>query len=176
MNSKRAYARASKYGVHFDPKNIQENQEVWSKTENETEKANENNHKRENKTNGGTSRQDQRVKGGISHGTYANQYENDNQQTRSKEKCSFDHLPNKIIAMIFETALRSCSNSSYPSDACILFQRLRNVFSRFRQCVDTLVVIDLGVPAIDSLRSSLCAHMASLPQVYNYCVQRCVQK
>ncbi len=38
--------------------------------------------------------------------------------------------------MIFETALRSCSNSN-PSDACILYQRLRNVCSRFRQCVDT---------------------------------------
>ena len=42
--------------------------------------------------------------------------------------------------MIFETALRSCNNSN-PSDACILFQRLRNVCSRFRQCVDTFTYL-----------------------------------
>ena len=112
---------------------MQENQEVWSEAENETEKADKNNDKRENKTNGGTSREDQTVKEGVSHGIYENQYENDNQKRRSKEKFLFDHLPNEIIAMIFETALRSCSNSSNPSDACILFQRLRDMCSRFKE-------------------------------------------
>ena len=34
------------------------------------------------------------------------------QQSRSEAKCSFDHLPNEVIAMIFETALRSCNNWS----------------------------------------------------------------
>ena len=61
---------------------MQENQEVRSDTENETEKA-----------NGGTNRDDHTVKKSICHGMYENQY--DNQQRRNKEKCSFDHLPNK---------------------------------------------------------------------------------
>ena len=39
--------------------------------------------------------------------------------------------------MIFETAIRS----SNPCDACILFQRLRNVCSRFRQCADTFTYL-----------------------------------
>ena len=84
--------------------------------------------------------EDQTAKEGGCHGIYENQNENDNQQSRSEEKCSFDHLPNEVIAMIFETALRSCSNSN-PSDACILFQRLRNVCSRFRRCVDTFTYL-----------------------------------
>ena len=59
------------------------------------------------------------------------------QQRRRKETSSFDHLPSEIIAMIFETAVRS----SKPSDACILFQRLRNACSRFRQCADTFTYL-----------------------------------
>ena len=55
----------------------------------------------------------------------------------SKETSLLDHLPNKIIAMIFETAIRS----SNPSDSCIFFQRLRNVCSRFRQCADTFTYL-----------------------------------
>lgn len=80
------------------------------------------------KQNGGANREDQTAKKGI----YENQ--NDNQQVRSKEICSFDHLPNDLITMIFETALRS----SNPSDACIRFQGLRNVSSRFRRTVPIL--------------------------------------
>lgn len=114
-------------------KDKQENQEVCNEDENDMEKADENNGKRENKTNGGASREDQTAKEGI----YENQNDNDHQQRRSKETCSFDHLPNEIIAMIFETALRS----SNPSDACILFQGLRNVCSRFRQCADTFAYL-----------------------------------
>ena len=78
----------------------QENQEVLNEDENETEKAEENNSKRENKTNGGANREDQRVNDGI----YENPNDNDHRQRRSKETSSFDHLPNEIIAMIFETA------------------------------------------------------------------------
>ena len=92
----------------------QENQEVSNEDENKTEKAEENNNKRENKTNGGANREDQRVKEGI----FENPNDNDHRQRRSKETSSLDHLPNEIIAMIFETAIRS----SNPSDACILFQ------------------------------------------------------
>ena len=65
------------------------------------EKAEENNGKRENETNGGSNREDQRVKEGI----YETPNDNDHQQRRSKETSSFDHLSNEIIAMIFETAI-----------------------------------------------------------------------
>ena len=75
----------------------QENQELLNEGENETEKAKDNNDKRENKTNGVANRQDQRVKEGISE----NSNDNGHQQRRSKETSSFDHFPNKIIAMIF---------------------------------------------------------------------------
>ena len=71
----------------------QENQEVLNEDENETEKAEDNNAKREDKTNGGASRKDQRVEEGI----YENWNGNDHQQRRSKEISSFDHLPNEII-------------------------------------------------------------------------------
>ena len=111
----------------------EENQEVLNEDEDEMEKAEENNSKRENKTNGGENTEDQRVREGL----YENPNDNDHQQRRSKETSSFDHLPNEIIAMIFETAIRS----SNPSDACIIFQRLRNVCSRFRQCVDTFTYL-----------------------------------
>jgi len=49
--------------------------------------------------------------------------------------CSFDQLPNELVSNILETALRS----SKPSDICLLFQRLRNVSARFRNCVDRFV-------------------------------------
>ncbi|XP_068726537.1 KRAB-A domain-containing protein 2-like [Montipora capricornis] len=90
----------------------QENQEVLNEDENETEKAEENNSKRQNKTNGGADKEDQRVKEGI----YENPNDNNHQQRRSKETSSFDHLPNEIIAMIFETVIRSTN----PNDACII--------------------------------------------------------
>ena len=109
----------------------QENQELSNEDENDTEKAEDNNGKRENKTNCGANREEQRVKEGI----YENP--NDHQQRRSNKTSSFDHLPNEIIAMIFETAIRS----SNPCDECILFQRLRNVCSRFRQCADTFTYL-----------------------------------
>ena len=115
---------------------IQENQEVWNEEENEKGKEGESNDKRENKMNGWTNREDQAAKEGACDGIYENQNDSDNQQSRSKEKCSFEYLPDELITMIFETALRSCSNSN-ASDACILHERLRNVCSRFRQCVDT---------------------------------------
>ena len=79
----------------------QEKQEVLNEDENETEKAEEKNGKGENKRNGGGNREDERVKEGI----YENPNDNGHQQRRSKETCSFDHLPNEIIAMIFETAI-----------------------------------------------------------------------
>ena len=79
----------------------QEKQEVLNEDENETEKAEEKNGKGENKRNGGGNRENERVKEGI----YENPNDNGHQQRRSKETCSFDHLPNEIIAMIFETAI-----------------------------------------------------------------------
>ena len=78
----------------------QENQKLSNEDENDTKKAEDNSGKRENKTNGETNREDQRVKEGICENP------NDHQQRRSNKTCSFDHLPNEIITMIFETAIR----------------------------------------------------------------------
>lgn len=77
------------------------------------ERAEENNNKRENITNGGANREDQRVKDGI----YKNSNDNDHQHRKSKETSSFHHLRNEKIAMILETAIWSSS----PSDACVRF-------------------------------------------------------
>ena len=73
----------------------------------------ENNNKRENITNGGANREDQRVKDGI----YENSNDNNHQHRKSKETSSFHHLRNEKIAMILEIAIWS----SNPSDACIRF-------------------------------------------------------
>ena len=65
------------------------------------ERAEENNNKRENITNGGANREDQRVKDGI----YKNSNDNHHQHRKSKETSSFHHLRNEKIAMILETAI-----------------------------------------------------------------------
>jgi len=139
------------------PSEIQEHQEVCNEEENETDKAGENNNQRENKTSGKTNRKDQTATEDACDGIYENQNDNSNQQSRSKGNCSFNHLSDEIIAMIFEIALRSCSNSNR-SDVCILFQRLGNVCSRFRQCVDSFtkllpkIYYRDGSPGIISVR------------------------
>ena len=51
--------------------------------------------------------------------------------------CSFDQLPNELVSNILETTLRS----SKPNDICLLFQRLRNVSTRFRNYVDRFVEV-----------------------------------
>ena len=107
---------------------MQENQKYGMKKKTKRRKRKKIMTNEKTKTNGGANREDQTAKEGGCDGIYENQNQNDNQQSRSEAKCSFDHLPNEVIAMIFDTALRSCSNSN-PSDACILFQRLRNVCS-----------------------------------------------
>ena len=67
------------------PNEIQENQEVCNEEENETDKAGENNDHRENKTNGKTNREDQTATEEACDGTYENQNDNNNQQSRSRE-------------------------------------------------------------------------------------------
>ena len=83
------------------PNEIQEHQEVC----NEEDKVGENNDQRENKTSGKTNREDQTATEDACDGIYENQNDNNNHQSRRKGNCSFNHLPDKIIAMVFETAL-----------------------------------------------------------------------
>ena len=83
------------------PNEIQEHQEVC----NEEDKVGENNDQRENKTSGKTNREDQTATEDACDGIYENQNDNNNHQSRRKGNCSFNHLPDEIIAMVFETAL-----------------------------------------------------------------------
>lgn len=69
------------------------------------------------------------------HQNEANFQESDIEQSTRKGTCSFAQLPDELVSMILETALRSCGNSN-PGDVCILFQRLRNVCSLFRDCIN----------------------------------------
>ena len=61
---------------------MQENQEVWNEEENETEKAKENNDKKERKRIVEPTERTRTAKAGACDGIYKNQYENDNQQRR----------------------------------------------------------------------------------------------
>ena len=125
---------------------VQENQQRWTKEGKEKEQVEETNEEREavqetkktSRTNGGSvgDMVDQPGKEDGWDGICDTQ----NEENRREGPCSFDQLPYEKIGVILETALRSC-NSSDSSDACILFQWLRNVCSRFRQCIDRFIYL-----------------------------------